>query len=54
MKYRNSPPQGLDALIPWVGTRGGDFFSVKSPHARIQEFCLGGGGGGWGFQISLT
>ena len=51
MKYRNSPPQGLGALIPWVGTRGGDFFSVKSPHARIQKFSQGEWGG---VQISLT
>ena len=28
------------------GDPGWGFFSVKSPHARIQEFCQGGGGGG--------
>ena len=48
MKYRNSPPQGLDALIPWVGTRGGDFFQSNLLMRGSRNFVWGGGGGGVG------
>ena len=45
MKYRNSPPQGLGALIPWVGTRDGDFFQSNLLMHGSRNFVRGRGGG---------